>query len=121
MIHLTANKSVICPANFLGTKQMKGSHAISFDTALKAMCRHAIDNNWARGSGNGYDAFTHFNEREFTRITGFTAPELEGMTGWAFLDEPGGREGVIRIYHNMSNPKWCFKQMWDGTIKLSWA
>ena len=85
------------------------------DKAIKYIANMCIENNWYR-IGNTFhdfdDAFiTTLNEK-------FPSILLDG--GWCFLNESGGKDGVIRFYSGPENPKYCFFVK-DGEIEWDYA
>ena len=48
-------------------------------------------------------------------------PNLDVDGGYCFLDDNGGKTGLIRFYSGDSNPKWSFEMKADGDIKWGGA
>lgn len=74
-----------------------------------------IRNKWHRTGSGGYH---HFSQAEMEHINDRSGCEFD--SGYCFLDETGGSEGMIRLYYGESNPKWSF---WieDGQMRVDLA
>jgi hypothetical protein len=86
-----------------------------FGAELHRIARTCIENNWHQpdSKNGGWHYFTH---KELSELNQRTGNKFDG--GYCFLDEDGGKEGLIRLEEGHTiNPKWSF----DGGMKISIA
>lgn len=89
-----------------------------FGAELHRIARLCILNNWFRTdwSDGGWHYFT---KKELDEINSRTGNGFD--SGYCFLDEDGGTDGLIRLWQGHAlNPKWSF-WMESGSLKLDWA
>jgi len=94
----------------MGMKEWK-----EIDELLPILAKYCIAKNFYR-KGNEFHDFT---KDEVSVINRYSTKRING--GYMFLDDDGGKEGMIRLYpRGGGNPKWSF---WDekGEMKIDYA
>ena len=90
------------------------------DELLKTIAKSCVSNNWHRT--DNHDAGWHyFTDSELKEMNRLVVWEYKYNGGYCFLDEKGGKEGMIRLYAGNANPKWCFELEKDGEITYDLA
>jgi len=85
---------------------------------LPILAKYCIANNFYR-KGNEFHELT---PGEVKRINKSYVGELKPwiLGGYMFLDDDGGKEGMIRLYSREGNPKWSFWEE-NGMMKIDFA
>ena len=89
---------------------------ISVDQAIKYVANYCITNNLYR-QGNTFHEF----DDSFVNTLNAMFPNLDVDGGYCFLDDNGGKTGLIRFYSGHANPKWSFEMKADGEIEWGGA
>ena len=76
------------------------------------IANYCITNNLYRKDNQFHDF-----DRAFLRTLNTKFPNLMVDNGYCFLDEDGGKTGMIRFYVGDCNPKWTFEMTSDGDIE----
>lgn len=98
----------------MGMKEWK-----DIDELLKILAKYCIAKNFYRRENTFHD----FTKDEKSVINRYSAskPKLHINDGYMFLDDDGGKDGMIRLYpKGGGNPKWSF---WDekGEMMIDYA
>ena len=89
-----------------------------FGAELHLIAKRCIENNWHRTDSH-CGGWHYFSCEEIAGINERTGNSFD--SGYCFLDEEGGDEGLIRLWQGHAiNPKWSF---WieDGKLKIDIA
>lgn len=87
------------------------------DELLTQLAHFCISHNLYR-QGNAFYYFKCDEVRRMNKCCLITGLEID--SGYMFLDDPNGKEGMIRINAGDANPKWIFIEENDE-IKFDWA
>ena len=66
------------------------------------------------------NTFHEFDD-SFVNTLNAMFPNLDVDGGYCFLDDNGGKTGLIRFYSGDANPKWSFEIKADGEIEWGGA
>ena len=66
------------------------------------------------------NTFHEFDD-SFVNTLNAMFPNLDVDGGYCFLNDNGGKTGLIRFYSGDSNPKWGFEMKADGEIEWGGA
>lgn len=80
---------------------------------VEQVAKYLIANNLYR-KGND---FYHFSEATVAKMNSMDsrwAGAIEG--GYGFLEEPDGKDGMVRLYIDNCNPKWGFAEEEGGGL-----
>ena len=97
-------------------KMLMDFEEISVDQAIKYVANYCITNNLYR-QGNTFHEF----DDSFVNTLNAMFPNLDVDGGYCFLDDNGGKTGLIRFYSGDANPKWSFEMKADGEIEWGGA
>jgi hypothetical protein len=78
------------------------------DELLRILAKYCIAKNLYRKENQFYD-FTK-DEKNVINKYSATKPKARIDDGYMFLDNDGGKDGMIRLFSKGDNPKWSF---WD--------
>ena len=81
------------------------SEGANFGAELHRIARKCIENNWSR-TDHSEGGWHYFTQAELVEINTTTGNRFD--SGYCFLDEDGGTEGMIRLWQGQMNPKWSF-------------
>jgi hypothetical protein len=90
-----------------------------FNELLAILAKYCITKNFHRIENN----FHQFTRDEKSVINRYSAikPKCRIYEGYMFLDDDGGKEGMIRLYSSYGgNPKWSFWED-EGKMKIDYA
>ena len=83
------------------------------DDLLPILAKYCIANNFYR-KGNEFHELTPGEVKKINKsYAGEGKPFVDG--GYMFLDDDGGKGGMIRLYSGFYNPKWSF---WEENGKM---
>jgi hypothetical protein len=90
----------------------------SLEDLVEQVAQYVIANNLYR-KGND---FYHFSEATIAKMNSMDsrwAGAIEG--GYAFLDEPDKKDGMVRLYIDNCNPKWGFGEKEGGGLWVDYC
>jgi len=73
---------------------------------LKRIAKECIENNWSR-TDRSDSGWHYFSDNELSVVNERAGTSFR--SGYCFLDEDGGTEGLIRLEGEEVNPKWTFR------------